>query len=40
MPRVCSKSIDVWHFKMRMLRKTVKAWAINRETEQNKLKSS
>jgi hypothetical protein len=33
-----SKSIDVWQYKIRNLRKTLKGWAINREAEQNKRK--
>jgi mannosylglycoprotein endo-beta-mannosidase len=32
------KSIDIWQFKIRNLRKTLKGWAINIESQQNKLK--
>jgi hypothetical protein len=33
-----TKSIDVWQYKIRNLRKTIQGWAINRESEQDKLK--
>jgi hypothetical protein len=33
-----TRAIDVWQYKIRNLRKTIKGWAINRESEQNKLK--
>jgi hypothetical protein len=39
-PCHCSKSIDVWQYKIRLLRKTIKGWAINMESEQNKRKNS
>jgi hypothetical protein len=37
-PCHCQKSIDVWQYKIRLLRKIIKGWAINIETEQNKRK--
>jgi hypothetical protein len=38
MPCSAVKSLDIWQHKIRLLRKTIKGWAINRESEQNKLK--
>jgi hypothetical protein len=38
MPCNATKSVDIWQHKIRMLRKTIKGWAINREFEQNKMK--
>jgi mannosylglycoprotein endo-beta-mannosidase len=38
LPCNARKSIDIWQFKIRNLRKTIKGWAINIESQQNKHK--
>jgi mannosylglycoprotein endo-beta-mannosidase len=38
LPCNARKSIDIWQFKIRNLRKTLKDWAINIESQQNKRK--
>jgi hypothetical protein len=33
-----TRALDVWQYKIRNLRKVIKGWAINRESEQNRIK--
>lgn len=37
-PCTCSKSIDVWQFRVRTLRRMVRGWAANELAAQNKNK--